>query len=75
MLRNSLKPGAVLSTGKGHAWGGANWYGGLYAGKINGVHYRYDNSGSKGAKLRPLPSPDYFKYVHIPTLRMLDGKA
>lgn len=55
--------------------GGANWYGGLYAGKINGVHYSYDNSGSKGAKLRPLPSPDYFKYVHTPTLKMLDGKA
>jgi|GEM_PF-7049162 len=71
---DKLKPGAVLSTGKGHAWGD-NWHGGLYAGKINGVHYIYDNSGSKGAKLRPLPSPDYFKYVHTPTLKMLDGKA
>ncbi|MCP3097866.1 LysM peptidoglycan-binding domain-containing protein [Myxococcus sp. K15C18031901] len=71
---DKLKPGAVLSTAKGHAWG-ANWHGGLYAGKINGVHYIYDNSGSKGAKLRPLPSPDYFKYVHTPTLKMLDGEG
>ncbi|QSQ19818.1 LysM peptidoglycan-binding domain-containing protein [Pyxidicoccus parkwayensis] len=71
---DKLKPGAVLSTAKGHAWGD-KWHGGLYAGKKNGVHYIYDNSGSKGAKLRPLPSPDYFKYVHTPTLKMLDGKA
>lgn len=71
---DKLKPGAVLSTHQGHAWGN-KWHGGLYAGKINGVHYIYDNSGSKSAKLRPLPSPDFFKYVHTPTLKMLDGKA
>ncbi|NMO13424.1 LysM peptidoglycan-binding domain-containing protein [Pyxidicoccus fallax] len=71
---DKLKPGAVLSTHEGHAWGD-KWHGGIYAGKKNGVHYIYDNSGSKSAKLRPLPSPDYFKYVHTPTLKMLDGKA
>nr|AYM52257.1 hypothetical protein [Cystobacter sp.] len=71
---DKLKPGAVLSTHQGHAWGD-KWHGGLYAGKINGKHYIYDNSGSQSAKLRPLPSPDYFKYVHTPTLKMLDGKA
>ncbi|WP_257448653.1 hypothetical protein [Archangium lipolyticum] len=44
-------------------------------GKIDGKHYIYDNSGSQSARLRPLPNPDYFKYVHIPTQKMLDGKA
>lgn len=64
----------VRRHGQGPRLGG-NGYGGLYAGKINGVHSIYDNSGSKGARLRPLPSPDSFKYVHTPALEMLDGKA
>ncbi|WNG50850.1 hypothetical protein F0U60_47050 [Archangium minus] len=71
---DKLKPGAVLSTHQGHAWG-KKWHGALYAGKMNGKHYIYDNSRSNDAKLRPLPSPDYFKYVHTPTLKMLNGKA
>jgi LysM repeat protein len=60
---DNLKAGDVLSTAKGHQWGD-RWHGGLYAGKINGVHHIYDNSGSKSAQLRPVPNLNYFSYVY-----------
>lgn len=63
---DQLQPGDVLSTHQGHAWG-AQWHGGLYAGKINGVHYIHDNSGSQSAKLRPVPYGSYFSYFYRPT--------
>lgn len=65
-----LKPGDVLSTAQGHAWG-ADWHGGIFAGKINGVLYIYDNSGSKSAQLRPLPNPNFFRYYYTPTHKTL----
>ncbi|MBM3463558.1 MAG: hypothetical protein FJX76_15775 [Armatimonadetes bacterium] len=67
-----LRPGDVLATAQGHFWG-ANWHGGLYAGKINGVHYIYDNSGSLGAQMRPVPYPGYFTSFHRPTHDLLGG--
>lgn len=62
--------GTPLSTHQGHAWG-AQWHGGIFAGMKDGVPMIYDNSGSKSAQLRPLPSPDYFKYFHIPSAQLL----
>lgn len=66
---DALKPGDVLATHAGHAWG-AQWHGGLYAGKIDGVHYIHDNSGELSAKLRPLPSTEYFRYVYTPVTQL-----
>lgn len=68
---NDLVPGDVLSTHQGHAWG-AHWHGGLYYGKVNGVHYVLDNSkrGNKnGAYVRTFYTG--FKYYYKPTHNML----
>ncbi|MBI3925965.1 MAG: transglycosylase SLT domain-containing protein [Armatimonadetes bacterium] len=67
-----LKPGDVLATSQGHQWGD-RWHGGLYAGTDEqGRHQIYDNSsGQGGAKLRVLPSNDFFTHFYRPTHELL----
>ncbi len=66
---DQLLPGDVLSTHQGHTWGDT-WHGGLYAGKVNGEHRIWDNSGSaNGAYNRSFYYG--FHYYYRPTHQKL----
>jgi len=65
---NLLVPGDVLATHQGHAWG-AQWHGGIYAGKVGTAHYQWDSSnlsGLSGAYKRPYWAGFlyYYKPIH-----------
>jgi len=70
--RNQLRPGDILSTDQGHAWG-KQWHGGIYAGVENGVHKQWDNAGSGGAYKRDFYSG--FKYYFRPLHDLLKANA
>ena len=69
---DNLLTGDVLSTHKGHAWGG-QWHGGLYFRKEDGTHYVYDSSprtSPTGAYKRPF-SGSGFQYYYTPVHDLL----
>src|SRR5579859_5267648 len=72
-----LRPGDVLATAQGHAWG-ADWHGGLFLGMINGAPWIFDNSpgnSNGGAEKHPLPMPGYFSFYYVPTHNQLSGSS
>lgn len=74
---DDMPTGMPISSQQGHAWG-ADWHGAIYAGKVNGVHMMWDNSGRhtrNGAYNRPVSESAHISngYYYIPLYRKLKG--